>query len=549
MSSRKKKKRPAGVRKPVVQPAVEETAGDETPFLDRNRLLAAAGLGVASLILYTVTLAPDILAHDVADWQQAAVTLGLSHSPAAPTYNLLGWLASLVPLGSPPARVNFLSALVGAAGVSATFLFVIMLLGRWLPALLAAVTLAVAGFWWSHAVVATPYNAIPALIAVFFILLLLWQAKGDVRLVWAGALLVGLGLGYHITLLLFLPVLLAGVVFLGPWRRLLKPKPLLMTALFLLLGLSVFAYPPLRSATDASIPWRIDSVSTFTSYVTGGEQREAGQHGFLKFPGWTHLKDRIYETVRQSYYPAYTLLVFVPALFLFYPAVWKQVKRKGRMLAFLPVAVLGQLALVAVVSGFFAQYYLPLLFYFAVWTGFSVWLIMIAAAVYLPPGWVRRAPVVLTVGFYVVVLAMGLPRSWAFADHGNDYAMREYADQVFANAPKGALVLAEAESYAGLVYAQKVEGQREDLHIEWIRDDAGESWRSHLARYDFQHPGAPVLLSLTVTEGDAPPDDDLQPLTGDVYLSNKGRTFQDREHGEPYPLSFRLYELKRQGTP
>lgn len=513
--------------------------------MTHERLLAAGGLGLASLVLYTVSLAPDILAHDVADWQRAAVDLGLSHSPGAPTYNLLGWLFSLMPLGNPAARVNFLSAVMGSVGVSATFLFVVMLLGRLLPALVAGVTIAVAAFWWSQSSVATPYNAIPTLMAVFFILLLLWQKKGDVRLVWAGAMLFGLGMGYHITLLFFLPVLLAGVVFLGPWRKLLKPKPLLLTALFLTIGLSVYAYPPLRSATDPAIPWHIDSFSSFRSYVIGGEQIEAGQHGFMKFPGWGHVKDRIEETVRQSYHPAFTMLVFVPALFLFYPAAWAKVKRKGRMLIFLPAAALVQLTLVVLVSGFFAQYYLPLLFYFAVWTGFSVWLIMIAAQVYLPLGWVRRVPVVMTVGFYVLVLVIWLPQwSWAFVDHSEDRAMREYVNQVFAEAPPNAVILAE-DTYSALLYAQQVEGQRGDLRIEWIRDDAAVSWRQSAAGFQ----GRPLLLSLTVNEGDPPPAADMQALTGEVFLSNKGRTFQDRDHGEPYPLSVMLYLLTPQSSP
>lgn len=524
---------------------------EESPLLDRNRLLAAAGLGLASLILYVVTLAPDILAHDVAEWQGAAATMGISHSPGAPTYTILGWLFSLVPLGSLPARVSFLSAVTGAAGVAATFLFVIMLLGRWLPALVSAAVLALASLWWSHAVVATPYNAIPVLIAVFLILLLLWQESGDARLVWAGALLFGLGMGYHPTLVLFLPVLLAGVVLLGPWRTLLKPKPLLLTALFLAAGVSVYAYLPLRSAAEPAILYtKIDSVTSFTSFVTGGEQREAGQHGFMKFPGWEHLRDRIYETVRQSFHPAFSLMVFVPAVFMFYPTVWSRVRQRRRFLGFLLAGAFVHMTLVVLVSGYFAQYYLPLLLYFAIWAGFSVWLIMLAAETYLPAGWVRRAPVILTVGFYAVVLALGLPRTWAFADHSQDRAMRGYVDQVLAAAPQGSLVMAEWESYSGLLYAQKVEGQRPDLMIVPIRDDEGEKWTSrYLGLYESWRPGAPVLLSLTVIEGDASPGDDLQALTGEIYLSNKGRTFQDREHGEPYPLIIRLHELKRQGTP
>jgi hypothetical protein len=116
--------------------AGKESAADSAPLEKVRRLVAAPRaivaivIGLSCLILYSITLAPDVLAHDSGEWQAAAATLGISHSPGSPAYLLLGYLFTLVPIGTEAARVSFLSAVVGAIGVSALFIFMIMLLDR-----------------------------------------------------------------------------------------------------------------------------------------------------------------------------------------------------------------------------------------------------------------------------------------------------------------------------------------------------------------------------------------------------------------------------------
>ncbi|MDO8737010.1 MAG: DUF2723 domain-containing protein, partial [Thermoleophilia bacterium] len=147
-------------------PAVQVSGQPKTGlnFLTRPRVIIGALLGIASAVLYTITLAPDILAHDSGEWQAAAVTLGISHPPGSPAYILIGYLFSLAPIGSLAARVSFVSVVMGATGVVAVYCFILTLFSRLLPALVAAATLAVAAQWWGHASVATPYNAIPTVI-------------------------------------------------------------------------------------------------------------------------------------------------------------------------------------------------------------------------------------------------------------------------------------------------------------------------------------------------------------------------------------------------
>jgi hypothetical protein len=72
-------------------------------------------LFVAGLALYTVTLHGDVQPADSGEFQLVALKLGVAHPHGYPLFSLLGWLFGQMPIGSPYARVSFLSAVVSAA--------------------------------------------------------------------------------------------------------------------------------------------------------------------------------------------------------------------------------------------------------------------------------------------------------------------------------------------------------------------------------------------------------------------------------------------------
>ncbi|MHB1390337.1 MAG: protein O-mannosyl-transferase family [Thermoleophilia bacterium] len=507
-------------------------------FMVKPRSVVGLVIGLASLVLYFITMAPDVLAHDSGEWQAAGSTFGISHSPGSPAYTLVSNLFALAPFGEPAARVTFISVLVGVVGVVAIYALVLLLFDRMLPALVAALTLALAGVWWGNSAVATPYNFVPAAMTVLLILLLLWSRSGDVRLVWGGALLTGFGLAYHPTMLFFLPVLVAGIFVLGPWRTLIKPRPLIVCVLLAAAGLGLYLYLPIRSAGDPAVAYgRIDSVSSFISYVSASNTRDVGGR-VSSIPVVTELGDRLSQVVRDSYYPSYAILVFGPAIILFYPALWPLLRRYRRRMIFLALAMVAHMVLVFSLSDVYAQYYMPLLIYFSIWAGFSVFLIMSLADAYLGEMRLKYLPVVFTGVVYLIVICLGLSRTWDFANHHEDNGMRTYIDYVFSQARPDAVVLANWDAYTGLLYAQKVEGQRPDLMVLSVTQD---DWRELLRQKRVQRPTAQVLLSLTLPF-DTPGD--LAEL-GWVYpLGIKGKTFQDFQHGSPEPAAERLYQLK-----
>lgn len=534
-ASKKKKSRRAPAASKTASPLDYELI--KAFFLQRQTAAATAVVGIATLALYTVTLAPDVLSHDSGEWQAAAATLGISHPPGSPAYLLLGYLFTLVPLGTVAARVNFLSAVMGAAGVAALFLFMKLLFGRWLPALVSAASLAFAGLWWSHASVATPYNVVPTLTVVMLIILMRWQENGGCRTIWTGLFLSGLGVTYHPTFVYFLPIFFVGVIVLGPWKRLLKPRAASIAALCLLAGLAPLAYLPVRSAADPPVSYaKIDSPGAFFDYISASDVRDTG-HGKLGVPEAGEIKDQFLRVVRDGYHSSYAFLVFGPAVLLFYPAAWSVMRPRRRYLLFMLFALTAHLAVILALSSIYAQYYLPMVLYFSLWSGFSIYLYM-SVVVMLTSSRLRTAPVAILAAIYLTFLGLGVYKVWPFVNHADDLAMRRYTDTVFSSADKGAVVLANWESYTGLLYGMEVDGKRQDLQLVAVGVD---DWVGVLPT--LQAGGRQVLLSWTM-----PFDDRYSPLVerqaAQYYLSIKGRTYQSYTHGEPYPATVKLLVLR-----
>jgi hypothetical protein len=96
-------------------------ANDTQPNMRRSRLskidaLLTAIVFVIALGLYVRTLAPGILMGDSGEFQVLAITGGLAHATGYPIYLLIAKLFTFLPIGPVTWRVDFLSALMGAAG-------------------------------------------------------------------------------------------------------------------------------------------------------------------------------------------------------------------------------------------------------------------------------------------------------------------------------------------------------------------------------------------------------------------------------------------------
>jgi hypothetical protein len=238
--------------------------------------------------LYWGTLAPTITwqhdGYDGGDLITAAYTLGIPHPTGYPTYMLLGHFMTRLPLGDVAYRMNLLSALCAALAVALCYQTAVALLEpadhARLAALGAALVLATSRIFWSQAVITEVYGLNALLFCGTLYLALRSLAHlarrsepADHRylraLLAALAVLYGLSLGNHLTMLFSAPLLLYVSVVL--WRRrALNAGHWAALLGFFLLGLAVYVYLPLRAGKEPLLNWGDPGTPSGVWWVISG---------------------------------------------------------------------------------------------------------------------------------------------------------------------------------------------------------------------------------------------------------------------------------------
>ncbi len=156
---------------------------------------------VLSAALYIATCAPNVLWQDSGLFQyriwhndlQGKLGLALSH----PLYIMIGILVKYIPLGNFAHRINLISAISAAIAVANLFLLMRLWLGKSLPAMVSAITLAVSWTFWQHAVIAEVYTLYAAQMLAELIVLLMFIRSRRVGYLFLLALFNGLAIANH----------------------------------------------------------------------------------------------------------------------------------------------------------------------------------------------------------------------------------------------------------------------------------------------------------------------------------------------------------------
>ncbi len=244
------------------------------------------------MAVYVLALCPTVSPGDSGELISAAYTLGVAHPPGYPTYTLLGKVFTFLPFSNIASRVNLMSAFF--ASLAALFLALLIVRtsetlnirafkkpssGFRLPSSilhpLSALIFSFSSLFWQQSVSAEvyPLNAF-FLIVIIYVLSFVKDAQRRAAL--AGALF-GLGLGNHLTLLLFLPLFLWFAAAEKKFRR----KQALV---FLLFSSAVFLlsyyYLYLRAVADPVINW--GAPSNFGKLLDHLFRKEYGE--LIKLP-------------------------------------------------------------------------------------------------------------------------------------------------------------------------------------------------------------------------------------------------------------------------
>lgn len=449
--------------------------------------LVAAAVAAGSLIVYALTAARLPWWGDSAEFVTVARTLGIAHPPGYPLYTILAALAVRVPIGSPFLRLSLLSAAFAslAAGIAALTVWGATGLAdrrglRRTPIALRVAGSLVAGFalafsqtFWSQATVPEVYSLSALLVLVIVFLTVVWLGnepsrgggggrdagglprflQGD-RPVYLVGVVLGLALAHHLTAVLIVPPVLLAMCCGG--RRRPSPRALLGSLALLALGLTLYAYLPIRAARDPAVMWsRVDSLPLLLRHVTGAQYAPR-----LFDAPLTAFGRKLLTFVR-------TLPRELPWFVLILSGVgfWS-LRRRARGV----LIVIGVEAILVLAHAMnywirdIQNYYVPIYAMLTVAAG--VGLVEVVLAVRSVSGRRARTSVALGVVLAVAAPAVQLPVNWSVRDLSRYRGAATYLDRMLDVIAPGGIVIALNDRTVFLLwYARFVEQRRTDISI------------------------------------------------------------------------------------
>ncbi len=156
---------------------------------------------LAAAVLYVATCAPGPLWQDAGMYQyriwhndiEGRLGLALSH----PLYHIIGIGVKYIPLGEFAYRVNLISAVAAAFAIANLFLLLRLWLGKNLPAILAAITLALSWTTWQFASITEVYTLHSALFLAELIILFQYIKTRRIGFLYLLAFFNGLAIANH----------------------------------------------------------------------------------------------------------------------------------------------------------------------------------------------------------------------------------------------------------------------------------------------------------------------------------------------------------------
>ena len=438
------------------------TSAEPQTTQGRRRLDAALAIGVGfvSLLAYLRTMRPTFGWGDSSELITAAYYLGVGHSPGYPTWMLLAHPFSRLPIGDVAFRVNFMTALCGAVAVALLYL-VYARIARSRPAgVIAALTFAFSPTFWDQTTEAEVYTLHVCFAAIIILIGLAWRRTGSDRWLYLLSLLIGVSLGNHALTALMIPALLY-LVWAERGRRFLTLRRVGICFGLLLLGLSIYAYEPIRAT--ANPPPHLNNPHSLTDMwdqlTAPGARASMFDRGLLV--PLIRARNNIMQLLRKFTWPGCALALLGIGL------LWR---RDRRLAVFLLLIAFFDVAYAMNFSIFDIHiYYLPLHLVWAAFIavgaagilGFAGWLMSrIPASVVSPkPAWRYGPAAALLMALPAVLLFEYLPR----VDGRQDYGSERFARAVFKQAEPNALVLADWWTIAPMGYLKYIEGQRDDL--------------------------------------------------------------------------------------
>lgn len=453
----------------------------------RAEFLPAVAVGLAAFVAYVLTLYPSVPGGDSGELIGAIATGGVIHPPGYPLYALLGKLFLLLPLGSAAWRINLLSAVCDAAAAG----LLTYAIARWTRSVWAGV--AAGGLFafspgiWQYAICAEVFALNNLLVALLILLTILYSETGAPRFAFLGALVFGLGMSNHHTVI-FTALPLAGWVLWRGRKELFRLRALATLIALFLAGLLPYAALPWWAGHHAPISW--GNTDTWDGFWTHVLRREYGT--FQLSPGAAGHQTQVGETLSAwsrfllRDFGWWWLALAAWGLFEWAREGWEKRSRLHLVLLVPPLlslAVLSELGNLELSKPLFqeilARFWQQPEIYACMACGFAV--VAVERAVARP-----------LIGPLAAVMIVGIQLGLhsAALNHRTSTLVRSYGSEILRTAPPNALLLTKGDLITSTIrYLQHLEGERSDVRLIDQELLAYDWYRAQITR---QYPDLPL---------------------------------------------------------
>ncbi|MDY7032555.1 MAG: DUF2723 domain-containing protein [Thermodesulfobacteriota bacterium] len=259
-------------------------------YMRKSLYLVQIGVLLISYAIFLFTVSPTVYWNDSGEIITAVYSLGMAHSPSFPIYILLAKLITFLPFGSIAFKVNLISVIFGCLTILFLFKIIYFILGMSritirsqeekgelessfsdnflrcvFPAITASCMLAFTHAFWIQSVRAEVYTLNIFLAALIIHFLLRWNqdregeeknsGKGEVFLLYLVSFVIGLSVCNHSLLTIYLAPGILFIIIKNHLNCILTPRVIVVSSFFLLLGLSLYLYLPIRSINNPIMDW------------------------------------------------------------------------------------------------------------------------------------------------------------------------------------------------------------------------------------------------------------------------------------------------------
>lgn len=251
--------------------------------------MVAAALFLFFAGLYSFTASPGIQFEDTSEFVLSAMSLGVSHPPGYPLYNLLGRLFQFIPAGGAAFMLTLASVFLSAASIAVLFAACRRFGMGVVASAAGAILFGVSRTFWSQSVIQEVYSLNTLINAGLLWCVAAMLTSGGRAGIRQAAILVALSaVNHYTTPVAFIP-LIAVVAFAARRTSPIRISQIVACAFSLVAILIVYSAIPLRAAANPLLNWR--NPDTLAQFLLHIKRAQFGQwENQLAFDMTTYMK-------------------------------------------------------------------------------------------------------------------------------------------------------------------------------------------------------------------------------------------------------------------